>query len=377
MSGTNGQVAHLDAVEKPERGLHSLTVRDFRNIESASLSFCNGLNLVHGENGSGKTSLLEAIYCLGRVRSFRTHHADQPIRYGQSAYQLVGQIVAQGGKLLPLGIERSGTGLTVHFNSEPVRRLSDLAGNFPVQILSADTTSIFNGGPRFRRQTLDWALFHVEHSYRELWQRYSRALRQRNAALRTQSATRLIRIWDEELLDAAVGIDRLRREYLEELSVLLSTELVALLPGMEVRLRYQSGWPASITLSEALAANLEKDRAQASTQYGVHRSDFQLQANNHEVSGHCSRGQQKTLLVAFLLAQVRLQHSRRTPLGAFLLDDLSSELDVLAQRRVLQALQELGVQVFVTQIAGDSVDPADWGEFRAFHVEHGTVHEVL
>ncbi len=365
----------MDMAKTPEHRLHSLKICNFRNIESASLSFCEGLNLFHGENGSGKTSLMEAIYCLGRVRSFRTHQADQPIRYGQPAYQLVGHLSSQERQLLALGIERSRSALTVHFNGENVRRLSDFAGNFPVLVLSAENMNIFSGGPRFRRQTLDWALFHVEHSYRELWQRYSRTLRQRNAALSSHCATKLIRIWDEDLLDAAIRIDRLRRCYLDEFSVLLRSEMELLLPDMEVVLRYHAGWPANSTLQDSLSSCLERDRAYGFTHYGVHRSDYQLLANNHESSRHCSRGQQKTLLVAFLLAQIRLQQARHTPLGSFLLDDLSSELDVSAQRRVLQALQELGIQTFVSQIAGNRVDHSGWSDIREFHVEHGVIHE--
>lgn len=377
LSSTNGEFAQLDMAKKPELCLHSLSIFNFRNIESASLSFCGGLNLLHGKNGSGKTSLMEAIYCLGRVRSFRTHHADQLIRYGQSAYQLIGHITGQGGQLLPLGIERSRSELTVHFDGENVLRLSDLAGNFPVLVLSADNMNIINGGPRFRRHTLDWALFHVEPNYRELWQRYSRALRQRNAALKSHCASRLIKVWDEDLLDAGIKIDRLRREYLVEFSILLRGELDLLLPGIDAVLRYHAGWPANSSLQDSLSLFLDKDRASGFTQYGVHRSDFRILVNHQEFSNHCSRGQQKVLLVAFLLAQIRLQRSRQSPLGSFLFDDLSSELDESAQQRVLQALRELGIQAFVSQIAGDREDYSGWSDFREFHVEHGIINEVL
>lgn len=359
------------------RGLHSLTVTDFRNIAAASLEFSRGLNLIHGANGSGKTSLLEAIFCLGRVRSFRSHQPEQPIRYGQPAYQLVGRIYGQGDQLLPLGIERSRSGLTVHFKGDSVRRLSDLAGNFPVQILSGDTATIFSGGPRFRRQTLDWALFHVEPAYRDLWQRYSRALRQRNAALRAQAINRLVRVWDEELVETATAVDRLRRTYLDELTVFLARELSVLLPGSDASLRYQPGWPVAASLAEALAAGLERDRLYGTTQHGVHRADYRLSIDGHDIEGHCSRGQQKALLVAFLLAQLRLQQARGHAPGAFLLDDLPSELDAATQALAFQALRDLHVQVFVSQISSPAVCGSGWPEIREFHVEHGVIHEVI
>ena len=177
-------------------GLQSLDICDFRNIATASLSFSPGLNLISGENAAGKTSLLEAIYCLGRVRSFRTHVSAQPIRDGQSAFRLVGRVLSSAGRQFPIGIERQRSELEVHLDGQPVRRLSDLAGSFPVQIMSGDTPTILNGGPRYRRQTLDWALFHVEQAYREAWQRYTRALRQRNAALRAHMPVKQVTTWE-------------------------------------------------------------------------------------------------------------------------------------------------------------------------------------
>jgi DNA replication and repair protein RecF len=361
----------------PRRGLESLEIVNFRNIAAASLSFSPGLNLITGENASGKTSLLEAIYCLGRVRSFRTHQPDQPIRYGEDRYRLVGRVGRGERGSLPVGIERSRSSLTVHLDGEPVRRLSDLASCFSVQVLSADTQNLLNGGPRYRRQLLDWALFHVEHGYRDIWQRYTRILRQRNAALRANAKTSLVSSWDSELLEAAARIDSLRQSYLQRFEALLAQEIAQLLPGTDIVLHYLPGWPVNSTLATTLTAALEKDRVHGYTRYGVHRSDFRLLVDGHDVAGHCSRGQQKSVLVAFLLAQLRLQQERRSPPGVFLLDDLGSELDSEHQERVLRALRDLDAQVFVSAIEAGRIDTAGWQSVARFHVEHGKVREVL
>ncbi len=357
----------------PSMVLLSFEINNFRNIQHSQLAFSPGLNLITGENAAGKTSLLEAIYCLGRVRSFRTVVSEQAIRYGESSYRLVGRVGEEEGRTQPIGIERQAAGLQVHLDGQPIKRLSDLAGRFPVQVISADTPTILSGGPRYRRQSLDWALFHVEHTYRDTWQRYNRSLRQRNAALRTQQAAAAVHAWNAELLEAAKQLHRLRGSYFESLDPCLREEIEHLLPGAEVSLRYQPGWPVNADLSEVLVSALEKDRLRGYTRFGPHRADFSLLIDGHSVSDHCSRGQQKAVTVGFLLAQVKLQREREVPMGAFLLDDLTSELDAGHRSRILGALRSLATQVFVTAIDAAAIDAADRQDARRFHVEHGDI----
>jgi len=358
-------------------GLQSLEITDFRNIESARLDFSPGLNLITGSNAAGKTSLLEAIYCLGRVHSFRASDADRLIRDNRPAWRLVGCIGLAEGRSVPVGIERHPGKYRIHLEGRPVSRLSDLAGRLPVHIMSGDTANILGGGPRYRRQTLDWALFHVEHGYREAWQRYARTLRQRNAALRSQVPVSQVSAWNAELVDAAAILDRLRRCYLDELAPHLHTEIGVLLPGIKLALRYRSGWAQEKTLAAALEDSLDRDRLQGYTHAGPHRADFSLRVGDKPVTACFSRGQQKTTVLAFLLGQVKLQHARAAPQGAFLLDDLASEMDADHQARIIVALAELQAQVFVTAIDPQAITGDHWPVNKRFHVEHGDIHEVV
>ncbi|MEN8107336.1 MAG: DNA replication/repair protein RecF [Pseudomonadota bacterium] len=369
--------ASSDSSSATLSGLQSLDITDYRNIGSARLAFCGGLNLITGVNAAGKTSLLEAIHCLGRARSFRSTNADRQIREGQSAFRLVGRVVMEAGRSLPIGIERRDGNYTIHAAGEPIRRLSNLAGNFPVHIMTGDTATVLNGGPRYRRQSLDWALFHVEHGYRQTWQRYARSLRQRNAALRERVPAKQVSVWDHELVEVGGLLDRIRRHYLAELAPVIAEEVNSLLADKTFSLRYQSGWARDLSMQEALAKSLESDQSQGYTHVGPHRADFSLFLDDKPAMTHFSRGQQKALSVAFLLAQVKLQHVRGKPGGAFLLDDIASELDAEHQARVLAALAELGTQVFVTAIDAGSLDIGAWAEQKRFHVEHGVIAEPV
>ena len=357
--------------------LLSLDIRDFRNFRHAGLTFSPGLNLISGANAAGKTSLLEAIYCLARVRSFRSNAALAPVRYGSDMFRLVGRIRQDQGRCVSVGIERQAAGLRVRLDGQPVNRLSDLAGCFSVQLMSAETESILEGGPRCRRQALDWALFHVEHPYREYWQRYARALRQRNAAIRGGRSAAEIQVWDTDLQAAGRQLDRLRREYFHALKPNLDMMVSELLPGMEVNLQYLQGWPLDQRLEAILLRALEQDRARGHTRYGPHRADFRIEVDGRDAHAHCSRGQQKVLVLAFMLAQLGLQQALNIAPGAFLLDDFTSELDMDHQERVLAVLKTLHAQVFVTAIGAVHADRPEWTGARMFHVEHGEVQEVV
>jgi DNA replication and repair protein RecF len=355
----------------------SLNIEHFRNIASAKLSFSPAVNFISGANAAGKTSLLEAIYCLGRIHSFRTVDSDNLVRDGQMAYRLVGKIGLESGRSIPIGIERRQGNYRVHLEGRAVYRLSELAGRFPVQIMTGDTANILTGGPAYRRQSLDWALFHVEQDYRAFWQRYARVLRQRNAALKARAPVAQIVAWNPELALAAEGLDRLRHDYVAALEPYVRTELENLLPGRSLSLRYSSGWPRDAGFELALQKGLERDLARGHTQSGPHRADLAILVDGRPVQATFSRGQQKTLVVAFLLGQAKLQQAGGAVRGAFLLDDLGSELDPEHQSRVLACLREIGTQVFVTAIDSHSIDRSICSVGKRFHVEHGAVREML
>jgi DNA replication and repair protein RecF len=357
-------------------GLLSLEIEDFRNIESSHLRFAGGLNLITGANAAGKTSLLEAIYCLGRVQSFRSQDADRLTRHGRPGWRLVGRVGLPTGRNLPVGIERSAGRYRVRLDAQPVQRLSDLAGYLPVHVMAGETANILGGGPRYRRQSLDWALFHVEHGYREIWQRWMRCLRQRNAALRLGEPADQRAVWETELIDAALSIDRLRRAYLGELQPLLSAEMQQLLPGTRMELHYHAGWTTGVPLATALALSLDRDLARGYTHAGPQRADFSIQVDGIPVQAQFSRGQQKATVLAWLLAQVKLQQAHEIPHGVFLLDDVTSELDSTHQERLVKALDSLHTQAFVTAIEPHAVENS-WPIARRFHVEHGDIQEVV
>lgn len=358
-------------------GLLRFAVQNFRNIKAADLRFSSQLNLFTGANGAGKTSLLEALFFLGRAQSFRTSHTPTLIREGTDALLVRGEVEDYSGAVHQVGILRDKTSTQAKANGQVVRQLSDLVGLFPFQLINPDSHRLLEGGPSYRRRFLDWGVFHVEPAFYPAWKRYSRALRQRNAALRKRLSRAEIQLWDEELCASALAIDGYRRAYLSELIPMLQLSAEELVDIPSMQWDYRPGWSTKLGFQDALRAGIESDRRQGFTRMGPHRADIQPLIESVSAQERLSRGQQKQVVVAMMLAQAQIYQRLRGRPCLFLIDDLPSELDLDHRKRVLQQLQALGVQIFLTAIEPGLVLVDDWEDSRQFHVEHGHIKEVI
>ncbi|MBI5461966.1 MAG: DNA replication/repair protein RecF [Gammaproteobacteria bacterium] len=359
-------------------GLTKIAISDFRNIATAELSFSPQLNLIAGCNGAGKTSLLEAVYFLGRAQSFRTTHPSSVIREGAEGLLVTGQVTDRYSTAIPVGIQRDKTSIRVKMAGRPVQQLAELVVCFPFQLLTPDSHQLLEGGPRYRRRFLDWGVFHVEPAFFPAWQRYSRALRQRNAALKARALPQEIRLWDTELIAAAQILDQQRRDYLHNLLPVLGRYATGLLVDIVgLGWEYRPGWPRKSTFAEALEEGIEGDRRQGFTRIGPHRADLIPILDGQPAQERISRGQQKQLVAALMLAQAHVYQTHQGRPCIFLVDDLASELDDEHRNCVLQHLRSLGAQVIMTAIEEEAIDGSIWPEQRRFHVEHGRVEEVI
>jgi DNA replication and repair protein RecF len=259
-----------------------------------------------------------------------------------------------------------------------VKRLSELAALFPVQWLGGNLHAVIEEGPATRRHLLDWGLFHVKPSYIGSWKRFQKLLKQRNAAIRQRSGPREIQVWDSELAQAGEQLDIFRQDYLQALLPEIA-QLGQYFPVIEhaVAVDYKKGWPKDSSFSQALSANLEKDRDCGFTSTGPQRADLVFSYNGKPARERLSRGQQKVYVVALQLAQATLLYKATGKTSLFLFDDLGAELDAANQANVLKLLRAIDAQVFVTSI--NKVNLSGWsaGEAKLFHVKHGNVTEML
>lgn len=358
-----------------------LVVGDFRNLTQADLRPGAKVSFIYGANGSGKTSLLEAISTLALGRSFRTRKFRNLIAYERPELQLFCEFSQQG---LPqkLGALRRRDGTSFFkLNDCPVKSALELAVLMPCQFINSHSFSLLEGGPAERRHFLDWLVFHVKPEFRRWWAEYSRCLKQRNSLLRSDRMQPLdMKVWDQALATSGEQIDLLRKDTLGLLldqTDGLMKEFGFVRDGA-LAMTYQPGWSRDQPLIHQLEAHFQRDLHLGHTGLGPHKADIRFSFNQKPVAEVFSRGQLKSLIAALYVAQIRV-FQRYNPRDCLLLvDDLPAELDLDNLSRLCGWLSQLEkVQIFITGIDLTSTLP-HWPahtDKKLFHVKQGQINE--
>jgi DNA replication and repair protein RecF len=358
--------------------VRSLQLRDFRGYRELDLELGDGLTVLLGDNGQGKTNLLEAIGFVGGLGSFRGAPDEAMVRAGTDVAIIRCGLEAPDGRevLVECEIARSGRN-RVKVNRQKLARTRDLVGVLPVTVFSPDDLELVKGTPSLRRRWLDEAMVARHRRHDALRADLERILRQRNALLK-QARGRLsgdisttLEVWDAKL--AAVG-DELRAQrvaMLELLTPLLSRayDAVAAAPA-DVQATYSSSWGQQ-SLLEALAAARPDDLRRGLTTVGPHRDEVVLTLAGTPARTHASQGEQRSLALALRLATDAAVRESGVGRPVVLLDDVFSELDPTRASALLQVLPE--TQLMLTSAAGL---PAAARPDRVLHVVNGTVREA-
>jgi DNA replication and repair protein RecF len=347
-------------------------VSNYRFLERADLEFRPVYNLIYVANASGKTSLLEALAYLGRGKSFRGAATSNLIRHGETEFVLFGETRSDTGSRR-LGVRNSRDGLEIRVDGKSDVGVASLADALPLQVIDPEVHSLVAGGPELRRRFLDWIAFHVEHDHLGTWRRFRRALKQRNAALKARSSAAAIKSWNAEFVELGLALDGSRRRALDVAMESLA-EYGAGLLGTELGFEYQRGWSKDKSLEQSLEEGMERDLQQGATQHGPHRADLKICYDERQARKLVSRGQQKLLASAMILAATETaQTALERPL-LLLLDDPAAELDGDSLWRLQDAVLRLGCQVVATSLEKGALSAPPGSAM--FHVEHGTLNPV-
>jgi DNA replication and repair protein RecF len=316
--------------------LERLLLRNFRNYKEAELEFDGSLNGICGDNGHGKTNLLEAIYLCITGRSFRTANLADLIRHGAESFFLEAHFLKHDvHQRLRIGYD--GKERRIFHNETKLQALGMLLGHLRGVLLCPEDRELVSGGPSHRRRFLDLHLAQLDPLYLQHLARYHRALRQRNRLLRT-SSDEGIEVWEEQMALSAAYLTEVRLRAIEELSAPAAATLQQLAPGEELTLTYKH----STCDKEALTAHRARERILGTTTIGPHRDDLEIHLNGRPARLFGSEGQKASCAMALKFTEwERLRtHSAEQPL--FLIDDFTANLDEKRKRALNEQLEKVG-----------------------------------
>lgn len=398
--------------------LKTLTLRNFRNFESLDIEFSDSVNILVGDNASGKSNLLESIYMLSAAKSHRTYIDDELVYHGPSespaetsplerasVFYLKGKLKEPLGEFL-VEISKSVDGKKlVKIDGKNQQKISNLVGQVRVVLFSPESIDIIKGSPSNRRKFLNQLISQISSSYLQNLQTYHSALQQRNELLkkiRDENAPRaLIEPWNVQIAEAGMYIMSKRKMVIEKLAELSKSKHYQLTknneeldvsynPSIDSTVLDQACCQAygqsvdtvsstsdSVQISESpylksLRSNFERDINRGTTTIGPHRDDIDILIDDFKARRFCSQGQQRTVTLSIKLAEMEAISLELDEKPILLLDDVASELDERRANLVYELIDRLGVQTFITTTGLDGLKDHFTKKYE-FTVEKGSI----
>ncbi|QXC57531.1 DNA replication/repair protein RecF [Vibrio mimicus] len=360
--------------------LSRLVIQQFRNIKACDIRLSAGFNFLIGPNGSGKTSVLEAIYLLGHGRSFKSSLTGRIIQNECPELFVHGRIcehsLTSDQFELPVGINKQRDGSTeVKIGGQTGQKLAQLAQILPLQLIHPEGFELLTDGPKQRRAFIDWGVFHTEPAFFDAWGRFKRLSKQRNALLKSAQSYRELSYWDQELARLAEQIDQWRESYVNQLKNVAEQLCRTFLPEFDIDLKYYRGWEKDQSYQSILEKNFERDQQLGYTFSGPNKADLRIKVNATPVEDVLSRGQLKLMVCALRVAQGQHLTELTGKQCIYLIDDFASELDSLRRQRLADSLKGTGAQVFVSSITESQVADMLDESSKTFHVAHGVIEQ--
>ena len=374
--------------------VRELKLRNFRNHADSTVTLGSGINALLGENGQGKTNVLEAVSFLGLTKSFYASSDVDVLKFGTDFFSIEGLVEADGGSTSAIRVvyRKNPSDKQITVNALSPESHSRMIGRFPVVVLSPEHARITWGGPVERRKFMDLTLSQVSASYLDDLFDYRRALRQRNRLLfeaktGTRGVVSQIEPWTEHLAASGGRIIARRLSFIEEFASYVTAAYAMLVDGKEQPSMQYAPLPGVVSgmsseecarhLTDELHRRALDELRRAATLAGPHRDDIDFSLDGMLVQKFASQGQHKTLLVALKLAEHQYVFERCNERPMLLLDDLFSELDAPRAARILDRIRTIGQTIVTTTEETPFHGSVGWDNTnRKYFVRHGTIFEA-
>lgn len=366
--------------------LKQLKFNNFKNYQEAELQFSPRINCFIGQNGAGKTNVLDAIYYLSFCKSYFNPIDSQNIRHGEAYFAIHGDYIRKENALDKVHcVLKRNQNKQFKLNEKKYDRLADHIGLFPLVMISPYDRDLINNGSEVRRKYIDGVISQFDHHYLNDLLDYNKALAQRNALLKHFAERRYfdetaIEIWDIKLIKLGHEIVAKRKTFIDEFTPIFQQYFNLISGGNDsVSLKYNSDL-CDKNMKDLLAQNLAKDRAVRYTSVGAHKDDLEFQIDNFPIKKYGSQGQQKSYVIAIKLAQFEFMRMLKSFKPILLLDDIFDKLDTQRVQQLIRLVSEENFgQVFITDTQRERVeqlfDATDM-DHRLFEVIQGAVKEI-
>lgn len=349
-----------------------LQLTNFRNFSILKLQLAPKINFFYGANASGKTSILEALFLLGRGRSFRANRLNTLIAHEEASLAVVTKFFLANGLNYSFGLvkERSSKNLQAKLNGNKAASLVEISTLLALQLINPDVFLLLDGSPVERRKFIDWGVFYFEQDFVAFWQRYAKALKHRNLLLKNRKFSELeMQAWEAELALTGELLTQKRQDYCQLLEPVFKKYLEEFLPNLDITFQFYAGWNQADTLADFFAANRSKDLQQGFTLGGPQRADLKIYYGQYLAKDSLSRGQQKLVVSALKLSQAEVLQQHLGKNCIFLIDDLAAELDAHHQEKFCSLLANINSQVLVTSLDKSLAKHFPSDNLEMFHVE--------
>ena len=364
--------------------INSLNIYNFRNIKNTSLEFHSKINCFYGNNASGKTNLLEAIYYSTHLKSFKDIKISKLINIESDVFALLMKTYSADNDRecvneIKLKYSKSAKSLKANCNHQKIEKVSSIVRQYPILFLYPELIKLIDLGPSQRRKFLDFGVFHVEHSdnYSVLIKKLNYIVKNRNTLLKKKSKTNQFDYWNEVFIDVCGEINRVRLRYIEILSKVFGEISKSLQLSDNIILEYYPGWNIKGgSFEEQLYQNHKRDLINGYSSIGSHRADLRIKDDSNAIDQTYSRGQKKMFLLCLMFSHLKLLENKSPIL---IIDDVRSELDKKNIKIIFDLIKNKfnNSQIFITDVDESVVSEIEEGDYSMFHVEHGKIIKKL
>lgn len=351
-----------------------LKINGFRCYKSVDLTFEKKINVFYGANGSGKTSVLEAIYYLSTGKSFRSKKNKTLVNHQQSRFTLYSQFITPESHVQSLGVtfDKHKTSKKIKLNQSFIKNQSQIAHLLPVVSIDPESYLFIDKGPQYRRSFLDWLVFHVKPKYLSVWTQTMRCHKQLNAVYKSNNSHG-VHEWEQQYINHAIELNEFRRDTFEALKDKVLKKALQFLPEIEgLDLDYFQGWSKDHTLEEQVVKDRKKNLMYGNLYSGVHKMDIKCKANHSPAQDILSRGQKKIISIIFNLCFIEMLKEATGVDPVICLDDLDAELDHQKTNLLCDFINHANNQIFLTTVDLEKVTSL-LDDVDVFHVEQAKI----